>query len=33
VLDVAGWAVPWDTTDVRELDEAMMLVDDEGGLR
>ncbi|HET7073292.1 MAG TPA: CoA pyrophosphatase [Mycobacterium sp.] len=33
VLDVAGWAVPWDTTDVRELDEAMMLVGDEGGLR
>ena len=30
VLDVAGWATPWDTTDVRELDEAMMLVGDEG---
>ncbi|MBO0885224.1 MAG: CoA pyrophosphatase [Mycobacterium sp.] len=23
MLDVAGWAKPWDTTDVRELDEAM----------
>lgn len=32
MLDVAGWAQPWDTTDVRELDEAMALVggDDEG---
>ena len=32
MLDVAGWAQPWDTTDVRELDEAMVLVgdDDEG---
>jgi 8-oxo-dGTP pyrophosphatase MutT (NUDIX family) len=26
VLDVAGWAQPWDTTDIRELDEAMELV-------
>ncbi|KUI36803.1 CoA pyrophosphatase [Mycobacterium sp. GA-2829] len=26
ILDVAGWAVPWDTDDVRELDEAMALV-------
>ncbi len=26
MLDVAGWAVPWNTTDVRELDEAMALV-------
>ncbi|MCV7196495.1 NUDIX hydrolase [Mycobacterium angelicum] len=32
VLDVAGWAQPWDTSDVRELDEAMTLVG-EGGLR
>ncbi|ORV08281.1 NUDIX hydrolase [Mycobacterium celatum] len=31
MLDVAGWAQPWDTTDVRELDEAMALVGDEGG--
>ncbi|BBZ11676.1 NUDIX hydrolase [Mycobacterium branderi] len=33
MLDVAGWAQPWDTTDVRELDEAMALVGDEGGAR
>lgn len=26
LLDVAGWARPWDTDDVRELDEAMALV-------
>lgn len=32
VLDVAGWAQPWDSSDVRELDEAMTLVG-EGGLR
>jgi 8-oxo-dGTP pyrophosphatase MutT (NUDIX family) len=31
MLDVAGWAQPWDTTDVRELDEAMALVGDEDG--
>lgn len=31
MLDVAGWAQPWDTSDVRELDEAMALVGDEGG--
>lgn len=31
VLDVAGWAQPWDTTDVRELDTAMALVGDQGG--
>jgi 8-oxo-dGTP pyrophosphatase MutT (NUDIX family) len=30
MLDVAGWAKPWDTNDVRELDDAMMLVGDEG---
>jgi 8-oxo-dGTP pyrophosphatase MutT (NUDIX family) len=30
VLDVAGWAKPWDTGDVRELDEAMVLVGDQG---
>ena len=28
MLDVAGWAKPWDTRDVRELDEAMALVGD-----
>ncbi|WP_458317570.1 NUDIX hydrolase [Mycolicibacterium brisbanense] len=26
ILDVAGWAQPWNTDDVRELDEAMALV-------
>lgn len=26
MLDVAGWAQPWNTKDVRELDEAMTLV-------
>ncbi|MEU0498509.1 CoA pyrophosphatase [Mycobacterium sp. NPDC006124] len=26
ILDVAGWAQPWDTDDVRELDAAMALV-------
>jgi 8-oxo-dGTP pyrophosphatase MutT (NUDIX family) len=26
MLDVAGWAKPWNTGDVRELDEAMALV-------
>jgi 8-oxo-dGTP pyrophosphatase MutT (NUDIX family) len=30
ILDVAGWAQPWDTTDVRELDEAMAMVDRAG---
>ena len=29
MLDVAGWAQPWDTGDVRELDEAMALVGDD----
>ncbi len=29
MLDVAGWAKPWDTSDIRELDEAMALVGDE----
>ena len=29
MLDVAGWARPWDTADVRELDEAMALVGDD----
>jgi 8-oxo-dGTP pyrophosphatase MutT (NUDIX family) len=29
ILDVAGWAKPWDTSDVRELDQAMALVGDE----
>jgi 8-oxo-dGTP pyrophosphatase MutT (NUDIX family) len=33
ILDVAGWAQPWDTGDVRELDEAMVLVGDQGGRR
>jgi hypothetical protein len=31
MLDVAGWTVPWNTTDVRELDEAMALVGDGNG--
>jgi 8-oxo-dGTP pyrophosphatase MutT (NUDIX family) len=31
MLDVAGWAQPWDTDDVRELEEAMVLVGDEDG--
>jgi len=30
VLDVAGWARPWDTTDILELDEAMVLVGEDG---
>ena len=29
MLDVAGWAQPWDTDDIRELDEAMALLDRE----
>ncbi|GBG36023.1 NUDIX hydrolase [Mycobacterium montefiorense] len=33
VLDVAGWAKPWDTNDVRELDDAMVLVGRQGGTR
>ncbi|KQH78507.1 ADP-ribose pyrophosphatase [Mycobacterium gordonae] len=33
VLDVAGWAQPWDTDDIRELDDAMVLVGDSDGLR
>ena len=33
MLDVAGWAKPWDTSDVRELDEAMALVGDEEDAR
>ncbi|MBW0012273.1 MAG: CoA pyrophosphatase [Mycobacterium sp.] len=33
VLDVAGWALPWDTTDIRELDDAMMLVGESGRRR
>ena len=28
MLDVAGWSQPWDTDDIRELDEAMALVGD-----
>jgi 8-oxo-dGTP pyrophosphatase MutT (NUDIX family) len=31
MLDVAGWAQPWDTTDFRALDQAMALVGCEGG--
>jgi 8-oxo-dGTP pyrophosphatase MutT (NUDIX family) len=33
MLDVAGWAQPWDTGDMRELDAAMALVGDQGGSR
>ncbi len=33
LLDVAGWSRPWDTTDMRELDEAMSLVGDQDGPR
>jgi hypothetical protein len=33
LLDVAGWAEPWDTTDERELDAAMALVGEGGGSR
>ncbi|OBI74446.1 NUDIX hydrolase [Mycobacterium asiaticum] len=33
VLDVAGWAQPWDTDDIRELDDAMVLVGSADGLR
>lgn len=31
ILDVAGWAVPWNTDDVRGLDEAMALVGHDAG--
>src|SRR5438270_12034413 len=31
MLDVAGWARPWDTSDMRELDAAMALVGEQGG--
>ncbi|MGV9801808.1 NUDIX hydrolase [Mycobacterium sp. NPDC003449] len=31
ILDVAGWAKPWDTGDVRGLDEAMALLGQENG--
>jgi 8-oxo-dGTP pyrophosphatase MutT (NUDIX family) len=30
LLDCAGWAMPWNTDDVRELDDAMALVDQNG---
>ena len=30
VLDVAGWAQPWNTDDIRELDDAMALVGHDG---
>ncbi|MBV9515196.1 MAG: CoA pyrophosphatase [Mycobacteriaceae bacterium] len=31
LLDCGGWAQPWNTDDVRELDDAMALVDHNGG--
>lgn len=31
LLDVAGWARPWDTNELLELDEAMSLVGERGG--
>jgi 8-oxo-dGTP pyrophosphatase MutT (NUDIX family) len=31
MLDVAGWAEPWNTRDVRELDDAIALVDRSNG--
>ena len=31
LLDCAGWTQPWNTDDVRELDDAMALVDHNGG--
>ncbi|HME50429.1 CoA pyrophosphatase [Mycobacterium sp.] len=31
MLDVAGWALPWNADDIRELDEAMALVGDDSG--
>ena len=31
MLDVAGWAQPWDTDDIRELDDAMALVAEDSG--
>ena len=33
ILDVAGWAQPWNTDDVRELDAAMALVGDSSSYR
>lgn len=30
MLDVAGWSLPWNTDDVRELDDAMALVGHDG---
>jgi 8-oxo-dGTP pyrophosphatase MutT (NUDIX family) len=33
VLDVAGWAEPWDADDLRELDEALQLVGEQGDPR
>ncbi|MCH9643024.1 MAG: CoA pyrophosphatase [Actinomycetia bacterium] len=30
ILDVAGWATPWDTDNVRELGDAMALLDTRG---
>lgn len=33
VLDVAGWAQPWDADDIRELDDALALVGEQGGAR
>jgi 8-oxo-dGTP pyrophosphatase MutT (NUDIX family) len=31
ILDVAGWSKPWNTDDIRELDEAMALVRHDNG--
>ncbi|MDH6196438.1 8-oxo-dGTP pyrophosphatase MutT (NUDIX family) [Mycobacterium frederiksbergense] len=33
ILDVAGWAEPWNTDDIRELDEAMAVVGHQKRLR
>ena len=33
MLDVAGWAKPWNTSDLRELDAAMALVGDVSSYR
>ena len=30
MLDVAGWAEPWNTDDIRELEDAMALVGHHG---
>jgi hypothetical protein len=33
LLDVAGWAKPWDANDIRELDDVMALVGGHGDAR